>query len=207
MIAVACVLWAATVTGGFAGLWRYKRAPGAQGATPLSWPAAAALRPRSDRATLLMFAHPHCACTRASLAELARLMARLHDRVAAQVVFAVPPEGGQGWAQTDLWSSAARIPGVSVQTDEGGVEATRFGVATSGGVVVYDRRGNLLFSGGITSARGHEGASFGTERIISLLTRGAPERTEAPVFGCALAQESTLGHRAGQDNQSNEVKP
>lgn len=207
MVAVACVLWGVAVAGGFAGLWRYKSAPGAQGAAPLAWPAAAGLRLHSDRATLLMFAHPQCACTRASLAELARLMARLHDRVSASVVFAVPRDGGESWARTDLWSSAARIPGVSVQTDEGGVEATRFGVATSGGVVLYDRRGSLLFRGGITSARGHEGNSFGTERITSLLTRGAADRPSAPVFGCALAEEKDLRLAQARMSQTHEVRP
>ncbi|HLB76837.1 MAG TPA: hypothetical protein VJO72_07370, partial [Candidatus Dormibacteraeota bacterium] len=49
--------------------------------------------------------------------------------------------------------------------------------------------GRLLFQGGITATRGHEGDSFGQERIASLLTTGAADRADAPVFGCALEQE------------------
>jgi hypothetical protein len=76
-----------------------------------------------------------------------------------------------------------------VLRDEGGREGSRFAVGTSGGVVLYDTRGRLLFRGGITAARGHEGDSFGQERIASLLTTGAADRADAPVFGCALEDE------------------
>jgi hypothetical protein len=132
---------------------------------------------------LVLFAHPGCACTRATISELARLMARFHDRLDAQVLFrGEEPE----LARTDLWSSAARIPGVMVTADPSGVEARRFGVETSGAAVLYDAAGKLAFQGGITSARGHEGDSFGQRRIAALLTGSTPDRADAPVFGCAL---------------------
>ena len=40
---------------------------------------------------------------------------------------------------------------------------------TSGQVVVYDAKGALLFSGGITAARGHMGDNAGRDRITALL--------------------------------------
>ena len=144
----------------------------------------------TDRATLLLFAHPHCACTRASLSELAGLMARYGDRLDAWVLFAAPEGTGEDFSRTDLWSSAARIPGVQVLRDDRALEAERFGIATSGTVALYDARGKLLFHGGITPARGHEGDSFGRERIVSLLTTGKSDRADAPVFGCALSNEA-----------------
>ena len=105
------------------------------------------------------------------------------------MLFWTPRDAPSDWNATDLWTSAARIPGVAVLRDEQGREASRFAVATSGGVVLYDARGRLLFQGGITAARGHEGDSFGQERIASLLTTGAADRADAPVFGCALGEE------------------
>ena len=140
----------------------------------------------SERATLLLFAHPRCACTRASLAELARIMARFHDRLEARVVFWLPRGAPEGWDSGDLWTSAARIPGVLVVRDVEGREASRFAAGTSGEAILYDREGRLLFAGGITPARAHEGNSFGQERIAALLTTGAADRADAPVFGCAL---------------------
>jgi len=75
---------------------------------------------------------------------------------------------------------------VTVDFDGGGAEAKRFGAETSGAVVLYDRAGRLVFHGGITAARGHEGDSFGQQRIAALLTGARADRTDAPVFGCAL---------------------
>jgi len=190
LVWIAAAAWLAAVAGGFAILWKYKSTPAAEGAlAPEQWPAASAVARGTSRPTLLLFAHPRCTCTRASLAELARMMARFHDRVDASVLFWTPPGAPPDWNATDLWTSAERIPGVSVLRDEGGREASSFAVATSGGVVLYDARGRLLFKGGITAARGHEGDSFGQERIASLLTTGAADRADAPVFGCALEDE------------------
>jgi len=195
---IGAAAWLLAVAGGFAMVWRYKSTPGAQGAvSPERWPAGSAVGRSPDRATLLLFAHPRCTCTRASLAELARILARFHDRLEARVLFWTPREAPADWNKGDLWISAARIPGVKVVRDAEGAEASRFAVATSGGVVLYDPRGHLLFKGGITAARGHEGDSFGQERIASLLTTGAADRADAPVFGCALEHEPVRVARAG----------
>ena len=196
---VGAALWLLAVTAGFAVLWRYKSTPGAEGVAPARWPAQAAVARSERRATLLLFAHPRCTCTRATVAELARLMARFQDRIDATVLFWTPRDASPQWNGTDLWTSAARIPGVTVAPDTDGREAARFGVATSGGIVLYDRGGRLLFEGGITPARGHEGDSFGQERIASLLTSGTADRADAPVFGCPLESESPVRiARAGQ---------
>jgi len=119
-------------------------------------------------------------------------MARFHDRLDARVLFAASPGEEAELARTDLWSSAARIPGVTVASDPSGVEARRFGAETSGAAVLYDATGALAFQGGITSARGHEGDSFGQERIAAVLTGGTPDRASAPVFGCGLNDEGAV---------------
>jgi hypothetical protein len=103
---------------------------------------------------LVLFAHPECPCTRASLAELARLLARFEDRLTADVVFLRPSDVGAAWDGSDLWRTASAMPGVTAVRDDDGVEAVRFRATTSGAAVLYDARGRLLFRGGLTSARG-----------------------------------------------------
>jgi len=99
----------------------------------------------------------------------------------------VKPAGlPEDWEQTDLWRRAAVIPGVDLTRDDDGAEARRFGAATSGQTVVYDGDGHLLFSGGITAARGHEGDNAGRSAIVSLLASRGAEPTSTPVFGCSL---------------------
>ncbi len=190
---LALALWVAALAGGFTILLGYKSTPGAMDARPSdAWPAGSRLKQNPQGATLVMFAHPRCPCTHASISELARLMARLSDRVEAHVVFVRPPGVPADWEQTDLRRRAAGIPGVTVTSDENGVEAERFHALTSGLTLVFDREGRRVFQGGITPSRGHEGDSFGRERIISLLTTGKADRNDSPVFGCALGP----AHRA-----------
>lgn len=193
-------LWVAALASGFTVLARYKNTPGrVEAGTSADWPVGTRLARRPGRASLVMFAHPHCPCTRASINELARLMPRLPAGTAAHVLFVRPSETAADWEQTDLWRSAASIPGVSVVRDDEGVEAARFHALTSGLTLVYDGGGHLLFHGGITASRGHEGDSFGQRRILSLLTTGQADRNDSPVFGCALGTGSPAGAKGLED--------
>jgi hypothetical protein len=170
---------------GLALLWSYENTPGLTTVTPSQWPLDSGIHLATDRATLIMLAHPHCPCTRASIGELARLMAQAQGRVTAYVLFLKPADSPEDWEKTDLWQSAANIPGVNVVVDDG-VEAQRFHALTSGQTVLYDVEGRLLFSGGITSSRGHYGDNTGRSAIVSLLSTGKAERAETSVFGCPL---------------------
>ncbi len=179
-------LWLAGVGGGMALLARYKATPGEAGGAPGAalWPSQL---PRVEgRAALLLFAHPRCTCTRATLEELRRLMERLAGRAQAFVYFTVPAGLDAAWAQGELWEQAARIEGVTPRVDPQGALARELGAQTSGHVLVYDEKGQLRFGGGITSARGHVGMSLGGQRILALLSGERPDRPDAPTFGCAL---------------------
>ena len=166
-------------------LWRYENASGPAAAPPSQWPLASGIHLATDRATLIMLAHPHCPCTRASIGELARLMAQAQGRVTAYALFVKPAGSSDDWENTDLWRNAAGIPGVNVVVDDG-VEAQRFHAVTSGQTVLYDAEGHLLFSGGITGSRGHSGDNEGRSAIVSLLNTGEAGRAETSVFGCPL---------------------
>jgi hypothetical protein len=183
---VAGAAWLAVLIAGFAALSRYKAAPGAGAAAPARWPAASTLEPARDRPTLLLFAHPRCPCTRASLSELARLASRVEARPRIYVVFDLPRGLAAEWAEGDLWTSAARIPGARAVADLDGAESARFAARTSGTTLLYASDGRLLFTGGLTAARAHEGDSFGQQRLIALLEGRTPDRADSPVFGCAL---------------------
>jgi hypothetical protein len=198
ILIAASVLWVLMICAGVGLLWSYNGTPGVAAAALEQWPADSRLRHATDRATLVMLAHPHCPCTRASLGELARLMTQAQGRVTAYVLFVKPPGLPDGWEKTDLLAAASAIPGVTVVRDDEGVEAGRFRAATSGQTVLYDAGRRLLFSGGITGARGHEGDNAGRAAIVSLLTADEAGRSETPVFGCPLfARED--GCRTGRE--------
>ena len=70
--------------------------------------------------------------------------------------------------------------------DLNGAEAHRFGAATSGQAMLYDPAGRLLFSGGLTEARGEAGESEGMDAILHNLGGAPGAATRAPVYGCEL---------------------
>lgn len=179
--------WLGGVGWGFGRVWDYATAPGSPASAPVWWPADSDV-PRADgSAALVVFLHPQCACSRATVSELARLMARAPARVTTYALVHEPPDAPDDWTASDLVVTAAAIPGVHVLRDVGGREATRFGVVTSGQVVLYDGGGRLAFAGGITPARGHAGDSVGRDAVLALLAAAPPPAPTTPVFGCALA--------------------
>ena len=183
----ALAVWIAGVGVGFARLMDYATRPGERGAPAERWPAGTVVIPDPDRANLVVLAHPRCPCSRSTMDELESLLARCHDLVTTHVLFYRPGTAPDTWAKTDLWRRAAALPAVRVRADADGAQARLFGATTSGQVLLYDRHGRLLFSGGVTNTRGHASTSIGTEALWSLLTTGAAAQTETPVYGCPLA--------------------
>jgi len=180
------ILWLLVISFGLWILWGYENNPGKAAKPPKQWPADSKILPARDHATLVMLAHPHCPCTRATIGELASIMAHSQGRLTAYVLFLKPTGFSEEWEKSDLWQSAASIPGVTAVIDDEGAEANRFHAATSGQTLLYDAAGLLLFSGGITGSRGHSGDNAGQAAIVSLVNSGAADLTETSVFGCPL---------------------
>jgi hypothetical protein len=186
------------IAAGMAWMVRFESSPGEPARAPANWPAQAAVA-RTGVAlggayTLVMSAHPRCPCTRASLDELAMVMAASGNRMTARVLFFVPADAPQEWWMTDLWRTAAAIPAVTPVVDRGGTLQRVFGAETSGSVAVYDAAGRLQFNGGLTAARGQRGENPGRLSLISLIESGeAAEMT--PVFGCPLRTPAAIDAR------------
>jgi len=183
---LSAISWLSLVSIGLWFLWGYENTPGVIAESPKQWPAESRIQLSSDHATLVMLAHPHCPCTRASIGELASIMAHSQGRLNAYVLFVSPEGFSDDWEVTDLWQSASRIDGVKIIPDADGREAHIFHAATSGQTVLYNPKGDLLFSGGITGSRGHFGDNAGQNSIVAIVNSEIPNQTETAVFGCPL---------------------
>jgi hypothetical protein len=190
---VGLATWVLVVAFGFRGLFAYELKAGEAAPILTAWPPASRLSFRAQRLNLVMFAHPECPCTRASLGELERLLARSGGRIAATVCFIDPDDRPSGWTDPGLEQEARAIPGVRVLRDRNGALAREFGARTSGQVIMFDRTGRAVFSGGITGSRGHAGENGGEDAVISLATGAAFLPATAPVYGCALDDPATPG--------------
>jgi len=186
-------VWLPVVIGGLVALWNYSTAPGDPGNPAANWPASSQLS-QSGAMTLVMVVHPHCPCSRASIGELAELMAHVQHRLHAWVLFVRPHDFDENWAESDLWQAARAIPGVHTLIDDDGREARRFGAATSGETLLYDTGGRLLFAGGVTSARGHFGDNAGITAIFDRIDNAHARRFgSAAVYGCPLFASAKNG--------------
>jgi hypothetical protein len=165
-----------------------------QRSAPAVWPAASAIALHPGKPAALVFLHPMCPCSRATLQELDRVLSRLsaadpHPDIHLLFVrSAKTPE----WKGGDLWRDATGVRRGVPQWDEGGREAARFHALTSGAVLLYGSHGELLFQGGVTGARGHEGDNLGASHLLAAIETGRPAGHLSQVFGCALAIDRAM---------------
>jgi hypothetical protein len=110
-----------------------------------------------DRHTLIMAVHPGCPCTRISVSEPASILTRCEGRVEVYVLIFTPERGDEAWRPIEGLRRLGTIAGVHLIEDRGGAEAARFGARTSGHVASHAPDGPLVFRGGITSVRDHDG--------------------------------------------------
>ena len=180
------IIWLGAIGVGVRFILIYENSPGTVGETPKTWPVDSKVQHSADFPTLLMMVHPHCPSSRASVIELSLLLAQVQGRVNANVLFVRPLGVPENWEKSELWVSVAKMAGVKLSVDHDGIEARRFGSSTSGHVMLYDPKGQLLFSGGITALRGHSGENAGRSAMVALLIQGHAAKDQTPVFGCPL---------------------
>ena len=189
---IIVLAWLGATLAGLGLLASHAGQPGDIGFASPEWPAQSGIPRANDRPTLVMFAHPRCPCTRASLTELSKVVAH-QPQVAVRIAFYLPAmSDDSAWQQTNQVRAAAEIPGAVVYWDSDGVEAQRFGAQTSGQALLYGPRGDLLFHGGLTPARGHVGDNVGSQALAALLAGTTNARRGAPVFGCALQASASF---------------
>jgi hypothetical protein len=199
VLAACGLLWGGGVFFGARTMLDYGTAEASPGTPSTTWPSRSAIRQKPGKFTLTMFAHPDCPCTRASLAELEAIETELNGSLNSIVVFSKPRAGAEEARASWLWKKASSLPGVTVLWDGHTVETERFGARVSGQTLLYDPEGNLVFSGGLTSARGHEGSNRGVDAVLRRVSGDASVPEQFPVFGCSL-HDPDAGALAGDSS-------
>ncbi len=208
-VSVLIVVWLTAVAAGFWGIARFDffvNEPSSHGVVE-QWPADSAVVQSKDRPTLLLFLHPKCPCSQASVNELERLFASLEDTENLVpdliVVATVPPNADSTWSDTDTVARVRQIENAQVFVDRGGREAARFGAVTSGHVMLFDTFGKRQYTGGITWARGQVGANVGRDMLTEVLREDVGQLDAIPSFGCRLClpDSDARGETAKQPHQ------
>src|ERR1051325_8825510 len=126
LYSLLAIVWLAVCSAGLWALWGYQYTPGQPA---LRFPRRLfgnVIKPSAGAGTLLLFVHPRCPCTRASIDSLALIMTQSRGKIAAYALFFKPVSFAEKWERSDLWEEAAAIPGVTVLKDEGGAQAGYF---------------------------------------------------------------------------------
>ena len=201
---LAGAAWLLAIGVGMAVMIQHQWTPGV-GAHPRNgqWPGGTLATLGGADYTVVMFAHPRCPCTRASLGELHQLATAAGGHAKCEVFFMLPTGADADWRHTDNWTLAAAIPEARLFNDYEGRQATAFGVETSGQVLIYDRTGALRYQGGITDGRGQEGENPGLDAAMRLVRSNVSPTRTFPVFGCSLHDEidpppASQRHTAGK---------
>lgn len=189
ILALAVVLWIATVFVIYRAIRHFETTPGHAASARRVWPASSSIARPAGRWSLVMLVHPHCSCSRASVQELQAILDKAPASLRTYILVYRPTDAAPGWEKTDVVEAAARLPRTEVIVDPDGHEARRFGGFTSGQTYLFDTEGTLRFSGGITSLRGHAGDNRGREDVIQIV-RSQLGSASHPVFGCAITTES-----------------
>lgn len=177
------------LTGVFAIVWadRYAATPGSTTAASATWPTAR-IEHTADGPTLVLFVHPRCPCSGATLRELERAYAEA-DRVIETHFVIAGPVG----IRSDLVEEIERLTrslgdrgALAITFDPDDRIAHAFGAAISGEAFVYDARGDLSFHGGLTGARAHEGPNRGRDALVAIARGASGPEASTPVYGCAL---------------------
>jgi hypothetical protein len=176
-------LWVTALLGGMALVDRHAAIAANDESALRLWPSGGALARDPRGPTLVCFIHPRCPCSRATLRQLERVVARA-PRAATLVVYRADP--GVDVQASASWALGGRLPGARRVLDPGGAEARRFGAHTSGLVMLFDAGGAMRFRGGVTPTRGHEGDNEGADALEAALRNPTTSTRLARVFGCGL---------------------
>jgi hypothetical protein len=194
----------------FAYLATYDLTPGNKGVEPSVWPAASGIVPARNKCNAVVFLHPRCFCSLATANELAKIMSREENRLKVHVIVRPTRRAEEASAssstssattpahdaQLSIQDSNSRLiktidslPGIVRETDVSGQEAKLFGAKTSGHVLLFGANGNLIFAGGITASRGHEGDNLGADAMLKAMCESRRSTVSTtPVFGCSLEE-------------------
>jgi len=183
-------VWGIGVICTFAVLFAYHKSDGISQQVLESWPHASKLSSPGEVGRLLVFIHPECPCSRATLRNLDAL--EYVDGLQTTLVCLTPDsdktisKGALTGCRSEI-EQLARLPNVEVFQDIAGVETERFGVASSGECLYFDQNGNQLCHGGITISRGHEGKNLGLEMLLAAIGNQTEADNPYPVYGCSLS--------------------
>lgn len=185
LLLVVYTIWLALLLIGHTIMFEYELTAGPLSNSKRIFPECTSLQLAHSSQNLILFLHPACPCSSATVDEFCQLMRVGKKDAVGTVVFLMPDDKEGEWSLLPIMSRVRKIPNVSILQDANGALAETFGVITSGHLLIYDGRGILNFSGGITGSRGHTGDNQYFAVAKRTIINKNPDFATTPVFGCS----------------------
>ena len=186
LCATTIVLWLGAIGAGLGALAWYENSPAATEQPLTEWPGGSAIhrsQPRIDVGAVCPPTLPLHAGEPWRIEENRRPLPA--DRHSLDRVFQTRRSGRRLGANRPV-ACGQRDSRRPCHGRSGRRRGARFHVTTSGQTLLYSAAGELLFSGGITFARGHAGDNAGRTAIESYSAGDSPGYRQTPVFGCPI---------------------
>src|SRR4051812_19393355 len=94
------IVWLASIAAGGFSIYTYETSPGRQLEAPGDWPQSSAIARSRERPTMLVFVHPRCPCTRATIDELSRIVVENPQALYVKVLYYKPADADSAWDET-----------------------------------------------------------------------------------------------------------
>ncbi|HLO97235.1 MAG TPA: hypothetical protein VK171_01460 [Fimbriimonas sp.] len=172
--------WALSILSAGASLHFYEVTPSTNQIAPQT------LREPSRTNTLLVFAHPKCPCTVATLKCLEELH-QVHPEIQVELALVIPPNSPKLFEDgpSSEWQASHRWAKRTI--DRNGTLAKSLGAIASGHTFLFEEKGDVVFAGGITRARGVVGESTALRDLITCINgKQSFGLSRHDVFGCSL---------------------
>lgn len=132
--------------------------------------------PKGEDLRAVMLVHPDCPCTEASLNLYLNAVNKTKSPLKTLIVIPGPSRSSRNI------TLARTIPNSQLKFLSAEDISKQYGISTSGHLLVWNGQ-KLVFSGGVTDARGEEVAAGAFDELTAVLgsTKAAGE---TPVFGC-----------------------
>ncbi|GAA4426521.1 hypothetical protein GCM10023155_14820 [Bremerella cremea] len=183
------LVWGCLIAVGFIALLFYHNTPGTRSDSNPVWQVNRLIELDPSRANLLVFIHPQCPCSTATMGELARIQAACGSNVLTHLILYQPDN--EKWSTASMMAQAIEIPNLHILADPKGNLAKQFGAETSGHAMLFAPDGHRIFSGGITAGRGCEGDNPGRQAVISYVNQHQVFCDKASVYGCPIVEGLT----------------
>jgi hypothetical protein len=173
----------------FAYLATYDLTPGNKGVEPSVWPAASGIVPARNKCNAVVFLHPRCFCSLATANELAKIMSREENRLKVHVIVRPTRRAEEASASSSTSSATTPAHDAQLSIQDSNSRLIKTIDSLPGHVLLFGANGNLIFAGGITASRGHEGDNLGADAMLKAMCESRRSTVSTtPVFGCSLEE-------------------